>query len=187
MAKVYLVQKARKDQGKCDFCHREIEAGQAYRWFANFRGPKHKRHTVCPVWRPSAMEGNDKMAEALVAVEDADDSIAAWSPAYDALDVEDLVDALATCASGLTDAVDMFRESAESIREGFGHDTQNSEEQDGKADEIESFASELESVDFSEDPPKRGDWNLEAWEEEADQWIEDQRDIATNALSNFPF
>lgn len=188
MPRVYLVKKAQKPQGKCDFCRCEIKVGQSYRWYANYRQSAHKRHASCAMWRRSDMEPNDKMAEAMVAVEDAEDMITGWGPDYAALSTDDLVDILATCASGLTDAADMFRDSAENIREGFGHDTQGSEEQDEKADEIESFASELESTDFYEDPPEVLSASSDAeWTEEADQWIEDQRDIATSALSNFPF
>jgi hypothetical protein len=76
MAAIEHVNKARKAQGPCHACNREIEAGSAYNWFrANRFSPRYAWHTDCPAPRGSVMESNEKRSTAMAAFEDAYDEV----------------------------------------------------------------------------------------------------------------
>lgn len=186
--KVTFVKKARKDQGTCDACHLPILAGQAYKYFQPRFGPAHKRHTACPHWKPSQMVSNEKLSALYAAQEAAEDAINNWNPSPQDkhLDTSELDAILSDAAQDFREVAEMYQESASNIEDGFGHSTSMSEEMTEKAEEIESFADNLESAVFDDPPEKEDDISLDEWEDYVDSWVDECRTEAMSLLDEVP-
>jgi hypothetical protein len=208
MAVIEHVNKARKAQGSCHACHREIEAGSAYNWFrANRFSPRYAWHTDCPAPRGSVMESNEKRSTAMAAFEDAYDEVdrirgkldeyqtapesyleaqkgvdAPWTPetAAESL-LDDLRDISTTCGNGVSEAAEMWRESASNIEEGFGQATSQSDEMNERADDWEQVAMDVERC-----PDDVDEWDASQWvaEDEDDPWTA-WTEWAEQALDSF--
>lgn len=135
---------------KCDFCHEEIAVGDAYA-IAPLKYGKKYRHTGKghPTWQAwdlsSAMWA--RVAQAVDGAEQALDSLGEFE---DADDVQSVLGDLASEIEGLAEERE---ESASAIEDGFGHETYQSEELRQHAQNLQDFASELESWEPSEEPP----------------------------------
>jgi hypothetical protein len=131
MARVYHVKKARKEHA-CEKCGATIHVGDPYKWTkpktSHYGGRKRTRCTTCPGWKPSEVS-----TSRLAIIWDAQQSLES------AEDVQGVIDAAREVSEG-----DM--EAAENIRDGFGHDTQQSEELEERGQELEGWADELENA-----------------------------------------
>jgi len=72
--RINIVKSARKAQGHCQSCGKEIEVGQGYRWIKFRYAGTRKRHLDCPNFRPSDMT-NAKYAAVYAAIENAEDGL----------------------------------------------------------------------------------------------------------------
>jgi hypothetical protein len=171
VARVKTVTKARKDQGVCGGCDKELRKGDPYRWWTvGFRSRfKNKRCMDCPLPPPSARESNPKIATILAVGEDFDlDAVS---------DRDGFVSALETAANGIRDAAEMWNESADALEEGFQHETSQSEEQREKGEAAESWAEALDDAANSLDE-ERGEDETEA------EYIDRLREEAQSAFDD---
>jgi hypothetical protein len=88
------------------------------------------------------MASNDKLAALYAAIDDAKRALA------DATEMKDfeLIVIVETCIEGVREAAELYRESASSIEDGFGHSTFLTEEMNEHADELDSYADEIEDA-----------------------------------------
>jgi len=171
VARIKSVKKARKDQGECGDCGKQIRAGQPYKWWTvGFRSRyKHKRCDECITPMPSARESNPKVA-AILAVEETFDTTSAKCR-------EDLVSVLEDAASGIRDAGEQWTESADEMEQGFGHETEQSNEQREKGEAAEGWAEAIENAVHELDEEKGED-------ESDDEYIERLRTEAQSAFDD---
>ena len=171
VARVKSVGKARKDQGKCGGCDKPILAGDAYKWWTiGFRSRyKNKRCEACPVPPPSARESNEKIATIMAAEEGFNPSNAACR--------DDLVSILEEAAENIRSAGEMWTESAEAMEQGFGHETEQSCEQQEKAEAAEAWADSIDEAAQNLDE-EQGD------DEDENAYLERLRDEAQSAFDD---
>jgi len=137
MTKVYFVKASRKD-------HPEgIKKGESYyRW--SFRvGGTHRSKTYP---RPSQLTASDKLSRLYAAQESVQDACEAKDS-----NVADLELAVEQAIAEVMDVAEEYRCSAEIIRESFS-ESPTADACDEKADAAESYASDLEAVNFDEAP-----------------------------------
>jgi len=194
------VQKARKDQGRCGRCDKEIKVGDPYKWIKPRYGGKKVRCEFCQ-FRPSEMTSS-KMGIVYDAQEDALEEIGKWCDE----DAADLQEILNRFAETVREVSEEYQESCDNIRDTFS-DSPTADECEEKANELDSWASEIESAaselagsfadDFDEsdveiDPRERDagmseeDQIEEARSEGVDQWIEDRREQAEDVVQDCP-
>lgn len=170
MARVHRAKKNRA--GKTLVCGRvgcgqQILPGESYFYWEPRYGPKHVR---CYRHSPRRSEvTTSKMAEVYAAVEEAED----WAGQNDGIEVQDYEDQMGTVMSVVEEKKGEYEEAAEQ----FGGAGENAD----RADELDQFYSELESVDFD---------SFEEWkesnEDDADAWREDMASRMTEALDQAP-
>lgn len=163
--RVKHVKKARKAQGNCTRCRAPIEVGSAYRWIKRRGGPRINRcmEAACAFTNSDLTSG--KVSDAWSAIETAQAEIA------EADSEQECMDALASCAESLREVAEEYAESASNIREHFS-ESATADECEEKAEELESFASDLDG------------WTPEHDESSS---IEEVREQASAALDDFPF
>lgn len=197
MARTHVVKSGKKAR-RCQACGQQIEVGQSYKWFKmklTYGGVQKSYHVDCAIPR-----SHRTSSQHLGTLWDAVDT--AESEVDNCESVEGLESVLSAAAEGVREASEGYRESAENIESGFGHPTYVSDELNEKADEIEQFADSLEDVDFDEfdeddarenataalDNEEADDEEIAAAVEELrDEWLEEQRSKARDALSDCPF
>jgi hypothetical protein len=137
----------------CDFCHKPIEIGTPYKHITPKSGPygghKRTRHESCPSWNVWEYS-NSWSARIAQATADFDVS------EVDA--VEQVQEGLDDVAAAIKELAEESRETAGNIEEGFGHPTSQSEEAESRADELDNWASEIESVDIPDLPEPEPRW-----------------------------
>jgi hypothetical protein len=146
--KVTTVGAARKDVGQnCIRCHKPIVIGESYRWAKGRFSHKRVIHAECGGFKASETTDNDKLVQAYSVQESMDEM--EWTNFGDAK-----ADVL-TWVGEIEEVADMYRESAEAIRDGFGHDTSQSEEADEHAEEADDWAATvkdcLDDLSFEDD------------------------------------
>lgn len=147
MARVTVVKKSQKAQGRCEKCGKELPVGSAYKWCApragNFaRGYRRVRCLDCPSWRPSETTSSAARSAVYGAQEAAEDRLNDW----DREDAEELRSILTDAAEGVREGSECYRESQSNMEDGFGGATSVSDELGEKADTLEQAADELESA-----------------------------------------
>lgn len=128
----------------CDHCHTAIEIGTPYKHISPKSGPyggrQLNRHESCPTWQ--VWEYSSSLSARIAQIQDAFQTDMAGtieSP-------EDVTAALEAAAEAIRELAEEKRESASSIEDGFGHATYQSEELEQTADDLESWADEIENV-----------------------------------------
>jgi hypothetical protein len=176
----------------CCTCHQPIEVGQGYyknspsRFSTTFTW-----HEGCPGPRDSALEANEKRSTAYAACEDAHEAVDAIDGVYkdgesDVTDdqtrarlvMEEVTDIFNALQEGIDAAAEMWRESASNIEDGFGHETEKSQEMNDHADTYESAGQEAaDSTD-----------QVTEWDPEAgftfEEWLDNVRTEAHEAIDN---
>jgi len=145
----------------CGKCHTEIKVGDPYKWVKTKSGPyggatKYRCHT-CPSWRPSELSSS-KMAAIYGEQENLGDVL------HEGQDVDSLEGLRDAFAQTVREVADEYRESADNIVDGFGHETYQSDELAEKADELEGWADEIDSTEFDsfdDEQPEEGDFEDE--------------------------
>ena len=134
---------------KCDFpgCQREdrhIVVGEPYMQVTPKSGPygghTRYRHDEHPAWRPWDLS-NSLSAQLQRVDSDYRDAVGS------AENEDDVKSALESMANEVRDLAQQKEEGAENIREGFGHDTYQSEELQQQAEDLNNWADEIEQAD----------------------------------------
>lgn len=133
----------------CEVCRTEIKPGDPYKHITPRSGPYGGRMRVrcgtCPTWQYWDYSDSLSAQTAQIAYEFETTIGSVESP-------EDATDALTTAADAVREIAEAKRESASNIEEGFGHSTYVSDELNDVADQLDSWADEIESVDVPELP-----------------------------------
>jgi len=139
---------------RCDFpgCHTgSIEVGEAYKWIKPKSGPyggsQRNRHEAHPSWHPWEYSSSLSARTAQISHE-------AWET-FNAAEFEtddDVKSVLSDVAEQIRELAEEKREGAQNIEDGFGHPTSQSEELEGIADELDTWADDVENVDVPELP-----------------------------------
>lgn len=199
MPKIHLVARARTPPGKCETCQAEILPGTPYHhWSFRYGG----KHVTCGahIPRPSQLT-QSKLRGAIAAVERAYDEVCKWgilsegqasfaiktdagveiAPQFPS--EEDLLSILDDCRGEIEEVAQEYRDASDAA-------PNFAEQNDERADMLESAASALE-VEFE----SFGNWEesnysdgkaptMEDLESRINDWIEEQRGIAEDALNN---
>lgn len=205
MARVTYVKKAkgRKDgrPRRCAGCGTEILPGQSYKWFANRIGRMSMRKDFCANCRirPSMMTTSPHLSALYAAQEAAEDALGTG----DDLGLADISQIVRDYAEAVREVGAGYRESAEAIVDGFGHETYQSEEIAEKADECESAADTIESAaddiedlddpdadesefvnDYEGELDERGEpVDIEAYDQHVEDKREERREAALEAAN----
>lgn len=138
----------------CDHCHKPIEVGQPYKHISPKSGPYGgrtlNRHAACPTWQ--VWEYSNSLSARISQIQHQFSEDMAGVESED-----DVTAALEEAADQARELAEEKRESAENIRDGFGHDTYQSEELDEVADNIESWADDIANTSV----PDVGDFRCE--------------------------
>lgn len=133
----------------CDKCHQPIEVGTPYKWIKPRSGPyggrKRSRHASCPTWEQ--WEYSQSLSARIAQV-----VATARAAVEEATTPDEVTAALEEAASEVNALAEEKRDSASSLEEGFGHPTSQSDELNDIADQLESWASDIESADVPELP-----------------------------------
>jgi hypothetical protein len=126
---------------KCDKCGVEIKPGDSYKWTKTkgaYGGTKRFRCATCPTWTYAELS-NSWSARVSVVTES--------FTGFDGETEDDAQSVLDDLAEQIRALAEESRETAENVREGFGHDTYVSEQADERADELDSWADEVEGTE----------------------------------------
>ena len=118
MARVNVVQRAKKPQGQCGRCQADINVGDPYRWTKRRYGPRLVRcmESTCG-YKPSEMTGSAHLQAIYGAQEDWSDAQGQY--ARNELDIGGLADELESAASVIREESESYQESADSQGEYF--------------------------------------------------------------------
>jgi hypothetical protein len=130
---------------KCGKCGLEIKPGMPYKWIKPKSGPyggsMMVRCEACPTW--NVWDYSSSLSARLAQI-----SHDAWNDFPEDATTEDEISEWASgVAEQVRDLAQEKRDSADNIRDGFGHDTYQSEELDQVADDLEGWADEIEGLD----------------------------------------
>lgn len=170
----------------CEKCGTEIKVGDPYKHVSPKSGPyggrTRYRCDSCPTWKSWELSSS-KMAEIYQAQDECGIESA---ESYD-----DARAALGCVAEAARSVAEQYRESAENIESGFGHETYQSQELAEKADEIEGWADELESweppngEEFEPDEDDAADENYDA-EQAEQEWRDELISSASDLIQEAP-
>jgi hypothetical protein len=133
----------------CDACQKAIEVGQPYKHMSIKTGPysslKLVRCGPCPTWQVWEYSNSTSARIAQISHE-------ARTALESAETVDEVTDALQAAADAVRELADEKREGAQNIEEGFGHPTSQSEELTDLAEQLDSWADELEQATVPDFP-----------------------------------
>jgi hypothetical protein len=139
MPRIHLIEKARTSKRRrvCIKCHNEIETGQKFYTWANFRSPPRFKHFTCGHPRPSETT-NSAMAAVYEAQEAIDDlsEDASW---------EDKLDAMQTLCDAVEETAGVYEAAAEQFNQS-GENQERYEALDGWLNELQEAKDKLEAV-----------------------------------------
>lgn len=183
MARTEHIKSARKTKDgsrpTCYTCNQPIAIGDSYNRNQPSRFSRaYCWHAACKAPAPSVLESNEKRSMAMAAFEQAAEDLAALDAgAYsdsDAL-LADVRSVLEQCAEGVREAAEAWNESADSIEDGFGHETYQSAEMREHADTYEGVAYTVEQIYLD-------DWSGDAVDEPFAEWAQGVLDAAQTEL-----
>jgi len=154
---------------KCDKCGKEIEVGQPYKWIAPKSGPyggsKRFRCGKCPSWQ---IWDYSFSLGARIAL--AQHNFETRFSVDDATGVDEVRDALSSLAEEVREIATEKEEGADNIESGFGHETSQSQELRDVADQLNSWADEIEQADIPDapEPEEHDPQPVEIFEEDED-------------------
>jgi hypothetical protein len=107
--------------------------------------------------------------------------------------IEDLEALASELADQIREVAQEYQGSADNIESGFGHSTSVSEDLADKAEQLESWADDIEGVDFDEfeeeeDDEEEGDDDSEEEGDETarEEWLDEQRDKLIEIMNECP-
>jgi hypothetical protein len=125
-----------------DYPAEGIQKGERYWYWTPYRARRQMSKTQ-PM--PSQVESNPTRSSYIALQE------AASLDIDQAATIEDIRDALENARSDAENIAEELREKASNIEDGFGHETEMSDQFNQQADEVESWADELTSLDWPQD------------------------------------
>lgn len=144
---------------KCDSCGKEIEVGTAYKWIAPKSGPyggtKRNRHEDCPEW--NVWDYSSSLSAQLARIENDYGDISA------AENNDDIESMLSDAAGEIRELAQEKEDGADNIESGFGHETEMSYELRDQAEQLNSWADDLEAT-YLPDYPEPEEADCEACE-----------------------
>lgn len=173
LAKVHLVKKARKDQGKCGHCGIDLVKGNPYIHFTvGYRGPTFRRCTK-PECAPLPSERESSLVASVYAAQE-----------EFSLDGCDTLDAI---KENITVVAEAAREIGEQY-ESNNNDNFNGGNSDlqERADTLNNYADELEGWEPDSEEPEEENWDAESYEtfEEAHQaWLDEAKQSAESVVN----
>lgn len=130
------------DYSGCKHETREIKVGESYKWIEPSGQRVRNRHADCPTWQ--VWEYSSSLSARIAQIQhDAPGEFGS---------VEDAQSWAESKAGEIRELAEEKRESASNIEDGFGHPTYQSEELNDTADQLESWADELESTEIPDYP-----------------------------------
>jgi hypothetical protein len=151
-APVFLrITKADKSQPlpnrNCGKCGKEITVGSPYKHISPKSGPYGGRTLYrcaeCPNWH--VWEYSSSLGARTAQIEHD-----ASNEASEAGDTDGLRSAAESAAEAIRELAEEKREGAQNIVDGFGHETSQSDELNDVADQLDSWADDVENIDFEE-------------------------------------
>lgn len=132
-------QRTRKER-TCGKCGGEIHIGDTYRYHKPRYGVKKTRcmRHECR-YRPSELTGSDKLSTLYGIQEAIEDAIADGN-------LEGVRDELQAGAEQARETAEEYRASGQNIEDGFGHETEQSQELTSNGDEVETWGDRLEEA-----------------------------------------
>lgn len=130
------------DAPECTQPSREIAVGASYKWIEPSGQRIRNRHATCPTWKQ--WEYSSSLSARIAQIQDEGPG--------DFESAEDAQEWASNKAQEIRDLAEEKRESASNIEDGFGHATSQSDELNETADNLESWADEMDSVDLPEFP-----------------------------------
>ena len=127
---------------RCTYCGEDIQLGTPYKWIEPHGRGQMNRHEGCPTWQP--WEYSNSLSARIQQIQAGDPD----SPES----LEDLQSWLADKAQEIRDLAEEKREAATNIEEGFGHATYQSDELNDIAEQLDSWADEVESTELPDFP-----------------------------------
>lgn len=148
---------------KCQKCGTEILPGQPYKWIEPKMRGMMVRCTSCPNW--NVWEYSSSLSARIAEVQ----SNAADALAGDFESADDLTSILGDIASEIRSLAEEKEEAASNMEEGFGHETYQSAEIREQAEQLESWADEVENTDIPEAPTTDEVECEDEWHEEDEE------------------
>jgi hypothetical protein len=137
---------------RCDKCGTQIKPGDPYKHISPRSGPyggrRLNRCDTCPTWQVWEYSSSTSARAAQIQSE-AETMLDGVDSAESLADVESIRDDI---AQSIREFAEEKGESADSLEEGFGHETSQSAEIREVADNLESWAYDVESVDLPDYP-----------------------------------
>lgn len=130
------------DYPGCTQPSREIAVGTPYKWIEPSGQRVRTRHAACPTW--NVWEYSSSLSARIAQITSEDPGV------FES--IEDAQSWLEGKAQEIRDLAEEKRESATNIEDGFGHPTYQSDELNQTADDLESWADDVEGVDLPEYP-----------------------------------
>lgn len=187
----------------CGKCGVEIKPGMPYKWIEPKMRGLMVRCENCPNW--NYWEYSDSLSARVAEIQ----SNAADALGVDFEDRSELEGILQEIASEIRSLAEEKEEAASNMEEGFGHSTYQSDELNEQAEQLNSWADEVESVDIPDMPEPEeqdcteceatgeidgetcntcsGDKTLtpeEPTDEQMDEWRDEARQAAQDAVDN---
>lgn len=165
----------------CDYCHKPIEIGTPYKHITPKSGPyggyQRNRHESCPTWQ--VWDYSSSLSAQVAQIEhDFNEGLAGVN---DEDDVQSLLD---DAAQAVRDIAEEKRQSAQNIEEGFGHETSTSQDLSDVADQLDSWADEIESATIPDRPEHEPeDPEDDEGDELTDDELQEWRDEVANTVT----
>ena len=135
---------------KCGKCSKEIQVGDPYKHTSvksSYGGTTYYRCASCPDWLPWELSSSLSARAAEISHDFHDE--------FDGADIEsadEVTDMLNSAAERVRELAEEKREGAQNIEDGFGHATMQSDELNDIADQLDSWADDIEGADIPECP-----------------------------------
>lgn len=140
----------RCDYAGCTTTDRQILPGQGYKWIKPKSGPyggsQRNRHAEHPNWHQ--WEYSSSLSARVAQIQH--DFTEALGEGWD--DPDFVRETLSNTAESIRELAEEKREAATNIEDGFGHETSQSEELNGIADELETWADDVEGAEVPDLP-----------------------------------
>lgn len=196
------------DYPGCQINGGKVAIGSAYKYITPKSGPyggfQRNRHEEHPNWHQ--WEYSNSLSAQIARVEHEHGDVS------DAASVEDVEQVLSEAAEAIREIAEQKNESADSVEDGFGHETQTSMDLREVAESLEAWADEIEATDvpelpepeeqYCEDCDGSGETEVdvqcqtcdgegtvlpdEPTEDQMDDWRDSASDAVNDALANCP-
>ena len=180
MARIQHIKKARasKKTRRCRTCQTDIQVGEYYKKIAKKTGP---RSSFTAYWcyrhNPKYSDTLSGRSQDLAIIQEDFDEAMSKSSGEPSDGFVDITQALEDGANSVEEMGEDIRLSAESIEDGFGHSTAQSEAMTETADEFDTWASEIRDVAARADEFEKTDDGLAEYTTEAEEVMQQTPDL----------